>query len=324
LVLLRLALHMTLDNRDLARWAVDPVRPPHVPGYVVGPALGTGSAGPVWSAVRAGDGLPVAIKVVAPQGNARGAAVELAVLRGVRHPHVIRFVEDISLPGGAVGLVLERASGGSLARVVGARGHLTPAETVTVLTALATTLVDLHRIGVTHGDISPGNVLFYSDGRPVLADLGASQVAAAARAEAWGTDGFVDPAVLAGDPAGPASDVYALGALGWFCLAGTVPGHAALRPELSGLCPGAPAALVWAIQAALEPDPRLRIGAAELACAAYDSCVAGPVALACGDDPDAGLTHRIRRPDRPVPPPMARRGWLRRVWWRRWWRRTKA
>jgi eukaryotic-like serine/threonine-protein kinase len=321
-VLLRLALRMTLDNLDLARWAVDPVRAPHIPGYLVGSALGTGSAGRVWSAVRASDGWSVAIKVIAPQGSSTGSPVELAVLRGVRHPHVIRFVEDIILSGGAVALVLERASGGSLARVVGARGHLTPAETVTVVTALATTLVDLHRMGVTHGDISPGNVLFHADGRPVLADLGVSQVTATARAEAWGTDGFVDPAVLAGDPAGPASDVYALGALGWFCLAGTAPGHAALRPDLSGLCPDAPVPLVVAIQAALEPDPRRRIGAAALACAAYDSCVAGPVALACGDDPDAGLTHRIRRPARAAPPLPARRSWLRRLSWRS--RRTKA
>ncbi len=147
-------------------------------------------------------GCPVAIKVVAPQGNSTDSPVELAVLRGVRHPHVVRLVEDIGLPGGAVALVLERASGGSLARVVDARGHLTPAETVTVLTALATTLVDLHRMGVTHGDISPGNVLFHADGRPVLADLGVSHVAATHRTEAWGTDGFVDPAVLAGEAAG--------------------------------------------------------------------------------------------------------------------------
>jgi serine/threonine protein kinase len=308
---------MTLDHADLAHWAVDPIRPPDVPGYLVGVALGSGAGGRVWSAIRANDGQPVAIKVVAPQRNSGASPIELAVLRGVRHPHVIRFVEDVTLPGGAVALVLERAAGGSLARVVGARGHLTPAETVTVLTALATTLVDLHRMGVTHGDISPGNVLFHADGRPVLADLGMSVVAAAARPEAWGTDGFVDPAVLAGAVAGPASDVYALGALGWFCLAGSVPGHPALRPDLSRLCPEAPAALVAAIQAALEPDPSGRIGAAELACAAYDSCRAGPVALACGDDPDAGLTHRIRRTAPAAPVPAGRPGRLGRLWWRR-------
>src|SRR3954453_20130355 len=148
---------MARDNLDLAGWAVDPVRAPHVPGYFVGPVLGVGSTGSVWSAARLADGRSVAIKVVAPQGNPMNSPVELAVLRGVRHSHVVRFIEDISLPDGTVALVLELASGGSLARVAGARGHLTPAETVTVLTALATTLVDLHRMGVTHGDISPGN-----------------------------------------------------------------------------------------------------------------------------------------------------------------------
>ncbi|MDP9221001.1 MAG: protein kinase, partial [Actinomycetota bacterium] len=157
-----------------------PAGAPEIPGYQVRHRLGAGAGGVVWSAVRDLDRSRVAIKVIDAAGGPAptdgGHGDELAALRGVQHPHVVRLIEDFTLPDGRLALVLDEVRGGTLARVVRARGHLTPPETVTVLTALATTLADLHRLGVTHADLSPGNVLFHLDGRPMLADLGLSRV----------------------------------------------------------------------------------------------------------------------------------------------------
>ena len=271
---------------------------PLVPGYRVGPLLGIGATAEVWSATRLDDGEQYAVKVIGRQrlsGDGEGdlepdVRRELAVLRGLRHPHVVQLIDDLVLADGRTVLVLELAAGGSLARIVQARGHLTPGETVTVLTTLAATLADLHRLGVTHGDLSPGNVLFHLDGRPMLTDVGRAGIAGRADDRSGGTSGFVDPARPAGAPA----DVYAVGALGWFALTGAAPALAAVRPALATLAPGTPDELAAVIGAALDPDPGRRSTAAELARAAHQAGPSAPVRLAGDRDPADLLTHRIR------------------------------
>jgi eukaryotic-like serine/threonine-protein kinase len=275
-----------------------------IPGYLVEGVLGVGAGGPVWSAVRKADGLAVAVKVV-DQAVSR----EAAVLRGLEHPHVVRLLDEVALDDGRPALVLERVRGGSLARVLAARGHLSAGETVTVLTTLGTTLADLHRQGLAHADLSPANVLFHPDGRPMLADLGVARTAgspAAAPSGApvfwtpafgtavFGTPGFTDPAVLEGHPAGPAADVFGLAALGWFCLTGAPPPHPVERPPLREVCPTAPSALTETIDAGLHPDVGRRIGADEVAWRAYEAAAPQPVTLAGGTDPATELTRRIR------------------------------
>ena len=98
------------------------------------------------------------------------------------------------LRGGTVGLIMDYAAGGSLGQLVAGRGKLGPGETVTVLTPIAQALAYLHGQGFTHGDVSPGNVLFTAHGKPLLADLGVARMVADATAVAdAGTEGFRDP-----------------------------------------------------------------------------------------------------------------------------------
>ena len=139
-----------------------------------------------------------------------------------------------------------------------------------MLAPVASALGRLHDLGVVHGDVSPGNVLLDLDGRPVLGDLGLGHVVGDVSPGVWGTDGYVAPEVLLGGDPTPASDVYALGALGWLCLSGTVPGPPGLRPELRR-CPGpgrGPSRSSRALAAAVSADPGDRPGAHELRLAA--------------------------------------------------------
>ena len=122
-----------------------------------------------------------------------------------------------------LGLIMDYAAGGSLGQLVAGRGKLGPGETVTVLTPIAQALAYLHGQGFTHGDVSPGNVLFTAHGKPLLADLGVARMVADAAAVAdAGTEGFRDPAPVDAVRAGlqPERDVYSLAALGWYCLTG--------------------------------------------------------------------------------------------------------
>ena len=135
-----------------------PEQPPDVPDYLIETPLGRGASARVWSARSCSDGTRVAVKVVAahpnwadgqtPTAPSDAAAVELTVLRGLHHPHVVELIDDIRLADGRTAFVLELATGGSLARVVQARGYLTVGETVTVVSTLATTLRDVHEMEI--------------------------------------------------------------------------------------------------------------------------------------------------------------------------------
>ena len=285
--------------------------PPEVPGYEVGELLGAGAMATVWSAVRWADGLLVALKVV-PGGapaDVDAALRELAVLRAMDSEHLLRVHDALGLPSGDLVLVLDHLAGGSLRRVVTARGHLGPKEAVTVLSPVASALGRLHAAAVVHGDVSPGNVLFDRTGRPVLADLGTARVAGLAVDEVHGTDGFVAPEVLAGAEPSPAADVYAVGALGWYCLTGEVPGPAVLRGPLGAAVtklrrsvgagedePLDPAyeALVAVLERCLATDPDLRPTAVDVALEIFACAEPEPLRFVLGADGVSALTHRIR------------------------------
>lgn len=273
---------------------------PRIPGYDVLGRIGAGSTAQVWRARRVADDLDVALKVVPTRPDEVSDALrEAGILARVRHEHVVHLYDVLPVPGaggrpGGVALAMELAGGGSLAEVLGARGHLTPGEVVTVASPLAGALAELHRAGVVHGDVAAGNVLFRTDGMPLLADLGVSRIVGETRPETYGTDGMVAPEVLEGFAPSAESDVYGLGALAWLCLVGQPPGWAGTRTPLAELRPELPEPLVALVTACLASEPAERPDAEELAVALLAVARPEPVTLAPGADPAAGLTQRIR------------------------------
>ncbi|WP_144673530.1 protein kinase domain-containing protein [Arthrobacter sp. U41] len=293
---------------------------PEVPGFDVGRCLGRGGSATVWLVTEHVSGTEYALKCFAAGDGPGQGDTEEAIRREVRilsvldHEHLVRARSVLRLrgsrmrlnsgddggddirddgvadnPGGAdLGLIMDYAAGGSLGQLLGGRGKLGPGETVTVLTPIAQALAYLHGHGFTHGDVSPGNVLFTAHGKPLLADLGvARMVADAAAAADAGTEGFRDPAPVDAVRAGlqPERDVYSLAALGWYCLTGRAPEPGAQRPPLPLLVPDVPAALAAALESGLQQDRRLRPSAAELAAAIRRSAVAEPVDLSVSVHP---------------------------------------
>ena len=144
--------------------------PPVVPGYAVDEFLGRGSTGVVWAATCRESGERVALKVLEPEADAVDLdAVDREELLGrrVSGAHVLGVCGRVALDDGRVALVMGLADGGSLRDVVTIRGALPLGEVVTALTPLATALAELHEAGVVHVDVSPGNALFTTDGRPM-------------------------------------------------------------------------------------------------------------------------------------------------------------
>ena len=303
---------------------------PQVPGFTLTRRLGAGSTGTVWSATRDADGAPVAIKLVAgPAEDGRdletprvaGGAVEQAareagVLAGLDHPHIVRLHAATALADGTLALVLDLVDGGSYAAVVTARGHLHPGELVTALSPVSRAVAHLHALGVVHADLSPGNVLFTREGRPMVSDLGVARLFGERPETLHGTEGFIAPEVLMGEQPTPASDVYAIGALAWLGLTGVAPELPAERPELGSVVQDQPVRLVQLVERCLSADPGARPTAASVAVDLYDAAVAEPVQLGDRSDPAASITHRIRASARAASPPEPprRRRWLPFRW----------
>lgn len=284
--------------------------------------LGSGGQGQVWSGIETETGRTVALKVLDLDAERLdGARREIQLLRRIVHEHVVRLLRVERTTSGRTVLVLEHAAGGSLRALVGARGVLDPGEVVTVLTPLAEALADLYARGLVHGDVSPGNVLFAADGRPLLADLGVGRILGAEPAT-HATPGFADPALTLSGLPSPAGDIYSLGALAWFALTGRAPQGAGQRPPLISVTPTTPPDLAALVECCLDADAQRRPGAAELAVTVYGSAPAEPVRLV-PTDPDADaadvVTHRLRReaaePEPAEPPEPPRRRGRRWVGW---------
>ena len=300
--------------------AAEPVAAPVVPGYTLLEPLGRGGSGEVWRAVPRRGGPAVAIKVLA-EGEPQRQAREAALLGELDHPHLVRLVEVVHQPrrGGAprVALVLDLLEGGSLAALLAVRGRLTPGEVVTVCAPVAAALAHVHGHGVVHGDLSPGNIVFTAEGRPVLTDLGVGRIVGETAA-AEVTPAYVDPAVARGAAPGPASDVFGVAAAAFHALTGIAPWNAATPadmlvvaahghlPDLAELAPEAPPALLEVIGRGLAADPHERGSAAAFAHDLRHACRPEPVALTAGAATRSGsraeLTHVVPgRFPRPAP-----------------------
>jgi hypothetical protein len=248
-----------------------------VPGYVIEQLLGVGGSSEVWRARVSASGDQVALKRIALPGIASlGAARhEAAMLSTLDHPHLVRL-HDLVLTDEAVVLVLDLAEGGSLANLIAQRGRLIPGEVVTALSPIGAALAYAHGHGIIHGDVTPGNVLFTRDGRPLLADLGVARIVGDDDLVS-STPAYVDPIVAAGGAPAASSDVFMLAAVAVHALTGrpvwagadasAVVAEAAAGDlvDLPGRLAALPPALGDLLTRALAREPARRSTAAEFA-----------------------------------------------------------
>ncbi|CAN5770421.1 hypothetical protein BH24ACT3_BH24ACT3_01040 [soil metagenome] len=245
-----------------------------IAGYRLEGRLGQGGTGEVWRARTTGSlSQVVAVKRlragIADADALRGEAMALAKLD---HPHVLRVLEVVD-DGAGVAVVMQHARGGSLADLLAERGPLEAGQVVAVLAPLADAAASAHRNGIVHGDVKPANVLFTSDGQPLLSDFGAAGRPGDDAGPA-GTVGYVAPEVGAGSVPTAGSDVYALGVVCYQALTGALPHQGATDAEVMAAStsgrrrplseePGVPAALAVLVEQALDPDPATRPADAE-------------------------------------------------------------
>jgi hypothetical protein len=148
-------------------------------------------------------------------------------LHDCRHNNVARVVDYFSEAGTGY-LVMDYVEGDTIAQRIGKVGTMSARDTVALLRPILSALMTVHGRGVIHSDLNPRNVLLQPDtGAPVIIDFGAARRADAIDSRsimAVVFDGFSPPEqyIAANEPL-PRTDVYAVGALGYYCLTGNMP-----------------------------------------------------------------------------------------------------
>src|SRR5688500_1392174 len=200
--------------------------------YELQSVLASGGMGRVW---RARDTLlqrAVAVKVLRSEftgdraflGRFRAEAQHTAVLA---HPNIAKLYDygEVREDGEHLAyLVMELVEGESLATLLQRERRLDVPQTLGILRSTAAGLAAAHAAGVVHRDVKPGNVLLGPGGVVKITDFGiawsASSVPLTQTGQVIGTAQYLSPEQAAGGKAGPASDVYALGAVAYECLTG--------------------------------------------------------------------------------------------------------
>jgi eukaryotic-like serine/threonine-protein kinase len=155
----------------------------------------------------------VAVKVLSAESTDvafRRATRELTAFAAVRSPYIVAPY-DAGQQDGAFYYAMQYLPEGSLADA-----HAPPGDqrALRAVADAARAAAALHAAGIVHRDIQPGNVLLHQGGAK-LADLGLAQVFSAGVTVtgmgALNSLEYVDPALLLGERAAPATDVWSLG-----------------------------------------------------------------------------------------------------------------
>src|SRR3984885_7571183 len=198
-----------------------------VPGYTEERELGHGASARVVAATDNATGRPVAIKYLAPRllrdpSFLERFREEVELLASIDVPHVVRLFDYVEAPGEGAAIVMELVDGVSLHEMITRQGATSPESALVVLKGSLLGLAAAHQLGIVHRDYKPENVLVDSAGNSKLTDFGVA-VKAGERAPVGGTPLYMAPEQWNGEPATPATDIYAATAVFFECLTGQTP-----------------------------------------------------------------------------------------------------
>jgi hypothetical protein len=221
----------------------------------------------------------VAIKLLPPE-LAVQASLRDRFLREARtaarlsHPYIvpIHAVDEVD---SFVFYVMAYVDGETLAERVAARGPLQPADAARTLREVAWALAYAHAQGIVHRDVKPGNILLErGTERAMVVDFGIARATQGggetAVGELLGTPEYMSPEQASGEAVDGRSDLYALGAVGFFAVTGAPPFTAPTTqavlaqqitraaPPVTSVARGVTASLARAIDSCLEKDPAAR------------------------------------------------------------------
>jgi serine/threonine-protein kinase len=207
--------------------------------------LGSGGVGEVWEAEHTRLGKRVAIKFLRPSVLERGRALErfrreARALSAIESEHVVSAFDYGEIDGTTPYLVMERLLGEDLRSLLGRVGRLPIGRAVHIAIDACRGLSAVHAAGFVHRDLKPANLFLVrrSNGEECckLLDFGVAKLTscdATLPGTLVGTVRYMAPEQLKTTaPIGPATDLYAVGAVLYQALTGRAPHEADTLEEL--------------------------------------------------------------------------------------------
>ena len=271
----------------------DPLIGETIGDYRIERVLGRGGMGVVYGAEDTALGIPVALKMIAPDfarsdDFVRRFRSEARAMARITSPHIVRVMAMRQTERGLF-IVMECVNGGTVHdQMVGGAMSWKDARPMLVQSLLA--LEHAHAVGIAHRDIKPRNLMLTKDGTVKVADFGLAKMleadpAATVTKGVAGTLLYMSPEQVRADPnLDERTDLFSLGLTAYEMIAGCLPfdrdageyavmraiAESEFRPP-SHHQPGIPEELDAAIMSALEKTPAKRYPSARAMREAFEA-----------------------------------------------------
>jgi len=198
--------------------------------------LGEGGMGRVYLALHPRIGSRVAVKLLSPLASVDDELVqrffaEAELVNKIRHEGIVNVLDLDHLPDGRPFITMEYLDGEPLSSTI-AKGPMALGLAASIGIEMLEALQAAHTCGVVHRDLKPDNIFISPKGRVKLLDFGIAKLMPEFQTTAigpstrtgslLGTPGYMAPEQVTGEPVTGSTDLYAVGAVLYEALTGTM------------------------------------------------------------------------------------------------------
>ena len=205
---------------------------PLVKGYRFIEKLAVSEHSAVYLAEKESEGIKVVLKVLrqVPDGSDGIGAFdrflqEYELIAELEHPNIVR-IYDLGVSDDHAHIAMEYLAGGDLKHKI--QEGISEVDAVDYIQQIGGALAKVHKVGVLHRDLKPGNIMLRGDGSIALIDFGLAKrmrlkLEMTDHGEIFGTPYYMSPEQGHANEVDARSDIYSLGVIFFEMLTGEKP-----------------------------------------------------------------------------------------------------